>query len=99
MSYFLTSIAYYPEHDRYKNATDHTRTFGHFATLAEAEAAVKENRCDMIECLYSHLVIEEIGYGIHALGDNQWWYEERDNAWHPIDKPNWAKPFVNWAIG
>lgn len=111
MSFFITSIAYYPEavdkkyHEPYKC----TCTFGHFCELKDAQEAVAENRCDLHECLYNYLVIEDVPYGIHAQvtgwdpdkPDHEWWYMYlgSTNRWVAIEKPDWAKQYIGWSIG
>lgn len=99
MSYFITAIAYYPDEPRYDKPYKVTRTFGHYHTQIDAEIAVDENRCDMHECLYNFIVVEEIGYGIHYLGDNQAWFEWKEDKWQRTNKPTWAEGILNWAIG
>lgn len=99
MSFFITAIAYYPDEPRYDKPYKVTRTFGHYPTQIDAEIAIEDNRCDMQECLYNYIVLEQIDYGIHAFGDNQVWFEWRDYMWQRIDKPEWAKGTLNWAIG
>jgi hypothetical protein len=101
MSYFITAIAYYPGEPKYDPPYRCTRTFGHYGTQIDAEIAIEENRCDMHECLYNFIVLEEIGYGIHTFGDNQSWFRwsDRKRQWVGMKKPKWAKGTLNWAIG
>jgi hypothetical protein len=110
MSFFVTSIAYYPEDgpkSKYRQPYNHPRTFGHFPTLELAQAAVARNDGEMYECLYNYLVIEEIGYGIHALVEGwaedkplrQWWYRWEHPNWVPMKIPAWSVGVVNWSIG
>lgn len=101
MSYFVTAIAYYPDIERYSEPWKVTRTFGHFSTQVEAELAVGENRCDMHEFLYNFIVVEELNYGIHPMGDQQTWFAwtDREFQWQKIDKPAWAKGVLNWSVG
>ena len=109
MSFFITSIAYYPDKERYNQPHKCFHTFGHFSTLQDAQSAVAKNEGGLDECLYNYLVIEEIGYGIYAgianwepdsPGKGQWWYRWDNiiNDWWPMIKPDWSKQTINWAM-
>jgi hypothetical protein len=103
MSFFITSIAFYPEVPKYDKPYKVTRTFGHFGTLERARQAVDCNECDISESLYNYLVIEELPYGIHALADaeHQWWYlwNDTNSCWLSVLKPAWSNGFLNWGLG
>ena len=75
------------------------RTFGYYRGFHRAYQAVKENRCNMHECLYNFLVMERIGEGVHALAEDQQWFEWSGKNWKPCRKPTWARGLTNWALG
>ena len=115
MSFFVTTIAYYPEDgpkSKYGQPYKCTHTFGHFLTLDDAQEAVEGNYGGMDECLYNYLLIEEIGYGIYAglvndpENDKQfeWWYrwehpDGQEGHWVTMEKPDWSKGIINWSVG
>ncbi len=76
-----------------------TRTFGYYKGWNKAYAAVKENRCNMHECLYTYLVMENIGEGVHALCTDEQWFKWTGKRWKDCRKPAWAKGMTNWALG
>jgi hypothetical protein len=79
--------------------TKFTRTFGYYRGYDNARLAVKENYCNMHECLYNYLVMERIGEGIHALCNKEKWFKWKNRKWTPCKKPAWAKGIINWALG
>jgi hypothetical protein len=92
--FFLTSISHYPEHKW------QSRCFGYFSTIEKARGAVANNTCDMEECCYNYLVIEEIGEGIHSFASSESWFTwEEENGWTAIEKPKWSEGIINWSIG
>lgn len=114
MSFFVTAIAYYPadEKKRYDKPYKHTQTFGHFPNVEDAQDAVNRNVGGMDECLYTNIVIEEIAYGIYGRiqvmdvddpSKGEWWYQwehpdGQEGHWVPMDRPDWAKGLVGWAM-
>lgn len=98
-NYFVTSIAFY------EGKVKAQRTFGHFDKLSEAKKAVKENRCNMVECLYNYLVIEKIRVNcIHPVTDPakagwEHWYYAEENTWVECYKPTFSNGICNWSIG
>lgn len=83
------------------------KLFGYFRELKDAKKAVKrvviylrDNDLHMQECLYRHIVIEEVDQGILPHVTKQWWYEwnSKDEKWHKSKKPEWARHTTNWAI-
>ncbi len=101
--WFLTSVwaevlAVHPITGEVKSKRD-TRTFGYYRGWDAAYKAVKENRCNMHECLYQWLVMERIGEGVHALTEDAQWFEWRKRHWKPCKRPDFARGFTNWAIG
>ena len=101
MSLFVTAIAYYPDKEEYNKPYKCMRVFGHYFDIDGAKNAVSTNYGNMNECLYNYLVIEDIGFGIHALAEKEWWYRFSDqkNGWVKIKRPEWAGGTINWAIG
>lgn len=78
------------------------RCFGFFFTEKEAINAVLNNDCDIHECLYEYVVIEEINDGIHGGVVNEIWFEwnRKKSGWEKISKkPVFAKRICNWGIG
>lgn len=101
--WFLTAIwyeliAYNHEHDEYKTKRD-TRTFGYYRGWSKAYQAVKENRGDMTECLYSYLVMERIDEGVHALCADEQWFRWNGKEWTPCHTPKALRGLTNWALG
>lgn len=102
-NWFLTSIwfevvAIHPTRGEIK--TDRkTRTFGYYKGWDAAYKAVKENRCNMHECLYQYLVMEQIDEGIHALCQDEQWFKWTRNGWKDCKKPKELQGFTNWALG
>jgi hypothetical protein len=75
------------------------RTFGFSGSLKTARRWVNDNVCDMHECLYDHIVIENIGPGIHPETKQEWWYKWNGGRWMICKKPDWSVGRVNWALG
>lgn len=104
-NWFLTSVEVkkFPEIRNPKTGemkvTKFPRTFGYYHDYADALAAVRENRCNMHECLYQYLVMECIGEGVHALREKEEWFKWSGKKWKPCKKPEWAWGMVNWAVG
>lgn len=101
--WFLTAlwyelIAYDKKHDEYKT-NQKTRTFGYYRGWSKAYQAVKENRYDMHECLYSYLVMERIGEGVHALATDEQWFRWGGSRWVACRKPTALQGLTNWALG
>ena len=80
-------------------ADSHDRAFGFFYSLSEAQKAVEENRCDMQECAYMWLVIEEICGGIHPSVYSEIWYEWVFGSWNMVEKPSRFEGVTNFGIG
>lgn len=81
---------------------DAQRTFGFKETFKDADISLKNNDCDMFECLYDFACIEELNAGIHPDCENIWWYEFNleKNGFYPIDEaPPASKHFCNFSIG
>lgn len=84
LMFFVTAFFIRPDDspkptDRYDPDGDH-RCFGYFADKKKAIEAVEGNWGDMHECLYNHLVIEEIPEGIHAMPKNV--LEHKHERWY-----------------
>lgn len=98
MNYFITAI-HQDEWHHFK-LFKIPRTFGYYKDLNEAIEAVKHNCGDIQECLYTHIVIEEIGEGIHPNVSAEYWFEWKDNHWERISsKPEIFNGLCNWALG
>jgi hypothetical protein len=97
--WFITSIV----KENFSPQSKNKRTFGFYEHYVDAYKAVKENRCNMCECLYDYIVIEYMEEGIHPEVHKEQWFKWDDhlNRWDmsEIDKPNEFIGWVNWAIG
>ena len=96
-NWFLTSIVVDDNNPRSRNS----RCFGYYANYSDAMSAVTKNQCDMRECLYDYLVMEEIGEGIHPEVMQENWFKWNDglNGWHRCNKPSEFVGSINWALG
>lgn len=99
--WFITSILF--RRDSIENPSwlyDSKRTFGFYVNCSDAMAAIKENRCNMHECLYNFLVLEEVAEGIHPIAETEVWFEWSDTGgWIISKKPAEYDCVINWAIG
>jgi len=79
----------------------HRRVFGWFKDLKRAKKAVETNECDMEECLYNYIIIEEMKPGIHCHVIKEHWYKwnVRKRKWLPILKPKKLAGIINFTIG
>jgi len=95
--YFITALYKKPTADSPYNY----RCFGYYTTKFNATAAVMENRGDLHESLYTHMVIEKLPTGIHPSPESETWYEwdRETEVWETIDKPEWSAHRINWALG
>ena len=95
-----TKMQRHPIYDEIK-VEKFTRTFGYYRGFHKALEAVKKNTGNMCECLYNYLIMEQIGEGVHALGEEVEWFKWNDtkNGWVPCARPEWAKGIINWALG
>ncbi len=77
------------------------RTFGYLTSLDAAMEAVITDAADMHECLYTHLVIEEVPEGIHALATAVQWFDWEDGkGWiMQAETPAWARGLINHSMG
>src|ERR1039458_6989062 len=101
--WFLTAlwyerIAYNSEHKEFKTKRE-ARTFGYYRGWTAALAAVRENRGNMHECLYSHIVMERIGEGVHAPTIDEQWFRWNGKKWTRCRKPSALRGITNWALG
>lgn len=99
--YFLTSLFRKTKEEGFEPEIQSTRCFGYFPDKPAALRAADENWADMEECLYNWLVIEKIPEGLHAMPEEEIWYEW-DNGlgkWIHEEKPVWSKGIINWSIG
>lgn len=102
MIYTITAIA----HPDKWSPSDSQRVFGFYSTIEEAIAAVVANRGGMDEALYTHIVIEEVPPGVHALATAVqwfWWtgweHDGADGAWQPCEPPSWRAGIINHSMG
>ena len=78
-----------------------SRTFGWFSSFELADKAVRTNQCDIYECLYQYVIIEEIADGIHGPCYREWWYkwDKEDEIFESVEKPIETKNIMNWSMG
>lgn len=97
-----TITAYPPARDS-DGLIPNGRVFGYLPTLDAAMEAVITDAADMHECLYTHIVIEEVPPGIHALAAAvQWftWCDEGDGGWWQLcAAPEWSRGIINHSMG
>ena len=81
--------------------TGDRRVFGFYFDPTEARMAVNENRCNMHEGLYSHLVVEEFPSGIHALAIQESWFcwNKERARWEVTQKPEKLYGIISFAMG
>ena len=91
MPWFITAIC---SKETMKRITENSRfipnkshTFGFYNYYNEAYQAVKENRCDIHECLYDYLIVEYIEPGIHPdVHSKEWWqWDTKTNSDWKLD--------------
>ena len=103
MPWFITSIISDDTLSRFPHyKSTRSRTFGFYNTFNEAYEAVMENRGNMVECLYSYLVMEYIEPGIHPMVHVEEWfkYEDFTKKWVLLSKkPKEYEGIINWALG
>jgi hypothetical protein len=77
------------------------RTFGYYFHLSDAIKAVEENRGDIQECLYTHVVIEGLKEGIHPDIVEEVWFEwnKEQKKWVRLEEEPKISDFCNWAMG
>ena len=77
-----------------------TRVFGWFPSLSAAQASILRDEGGMHECLYTHLVVEEVSTGIHGEAVAKVWYRwAGKRGWVSCKAPRWSKGVVNWSMG
>jgi hypothetical protein len=108
MPWFITAICSketvnrITENSRFRPNKSHT--FGFYNYYNEAYQAVKENRCDMAECLYDYIIMEYMEPGIHPdVHVKEWWqWDTETKSWQYIPEREWPEEFIgltNWALG
>ena len=82
------------------------RTPGFYFKLEDAVECVENNRCDIYEGCYKHVVIESMHEGLYPLpghGKEEIWYEWKGDSasgrYEKIEKPESTKCIVNWGVG
>jgi hypothetical protein len=80
---------------------EYDRCFGFFFNVENAKNAVENNRCDMHESLYNHIVIEEVGEGISPeVKEIQWYkWDNKKNNYIECTKPKKIENVFNFGIG
>ena len=83
------------------NAVSHRRCFGWFTTLDEAVDAVETNRCEIRECLYDYMIIEQFSPGLYCGVQEEWWWKwnRKRKKFLRIKKPKKISNVINWGIG
>lgn len=82
-------------------STNDRRTFGWYAKLNGALDAVVKNKCDLHECYYQYVVIEEVKEGVFGMAIKEWWFKWNKNKrnFFSIQKPKETNRLVSWGIG
>jgi len=77
------------------------RVFGWFPDLKRAKKAVEINECDMEECYYDYLIIEEMKPGIHCKVVKEYWHkwDAKKKKWIKTNKPKELSNVINFTIG
>ena len=78
-----------------------SRTFGYYHDMLDALWAVHLDFGGMQECLYTHLVIEEVEEGIFPQTTGELWFrwDCENNGWAECEKPESERNIVNFGIG
>lgn len=99
--YFITCVEKLEINERGWPENGSVRTFGFFEEKNKAFQAVKENWCDLHECLYTYAIVEYITEGIHSFCEERWFFEYNfeTRGFDEIKEPEGYKTFTNFAIG
>jgi hypothetical protein len=76
------------------------RTFGWYSKPSLALDAVKKNNCDLYECAYQYIVVEEVKEGVFGLAIKEWWHkwDKKEKKFLPISKPKETNGIINWSM-
>ena len=79
----------------------HRRTVGFYFDEKKAIENVKDNSCDIEECLYDWAVIEEMPAGFYICPTKEMWFKwnEDTKKYEKCEKPEETKGIINWGIG
>lgn len=77
------------------------RCVGYFETFQEAENIILNNVCDIFEYYYDYVIIENIKPGLYQYDQKPSWYKWNDtnDCYELINKPEFANGFYGWGIG
>ena len=98
--YFITGFTKYEIDEKTKVPNvGFSRTFGYYERSDEAIEAVLGNYCDIFECCYTYMVVEEIEPGLYNPASYRWFFKWNDES----KKYEFIKPFEdcwgNYAFG
>lgn len=97
--YLITVVRHYDG-----GINNDTRCWGWWPTEKEALESIEVNDCDMQECYYNYLVLEQtpsyIG-GFTQKNYNQRWYmwDKETDKWIACNIPLFAKNVTAWGMG
>lgn len=76
------------------------RTVGWFPDLDTATQCVRENWGDIWETTYDYAVIEGVTPGLYTTeGNDEHWFQWKDNAYQPCDKPEQVAGVISFSMG
>jgi len=77
------------------------RCIGYYNSFKKANDIVCNNTCDLWETIYNYAVIECIPEGLYPIRYREFWYKynEKENIYTLIEKPEELEIFVNFALG
>lgn len=77
------------------------RVVGYYADKEIAIDSVKNNTCDIFECLYQYVLVEEVKEGLYNPADKRWLFQYNfdKDVYEKIDEPEWMKKFTGFSIG
>jgi hypothetical protein len=78
-----------------------SRVFGYYSDLEIAKERVVQNACDIFECVYMYMLIEEIGEGLYSDCRNRWLYKFnlKTKEYKSIEEPECIKNTCNFSVG
>ena len=92
--------------EKYDPKNPRPRAWEWRSSLKKAMASVENNWEFFEDCYYDYIVIEKLQQGFCTAKDVAWYKinhtDHIDNSnmfLEPCDKPEWAKPIVNWSLG
>jgi hypothetical protein len=101
--YFITGLQKLETNELGWLDTGDSRTFGYYSDLDIAKERVIENACDIHECVYDYVLIEDIREGLYQYcdKDHRWLYKfnEETEEYEVINEPECMQNVSGFAIG